>query len=249
VICAVCHGRVRNFLCHAQTCAVCGQPFCHVRIHQTCSSACSKELHARLLVQQRQATLFNRTCPLCGESTYGLARKTHNRECVVCGCRFCHRSMSGEGRATCSCECHHALASCRAGATRHTRWPHLSREEQLRVLTRFSYEQNQTEKRLQSLCPASVEFVGDHKFWVTLDKGVHKNPDFVVRPFRSTRRVIELFGDHWHSDREEANRLVQSYREVGVECLVVWEFTLKEKPLRTQRLIHEFVSGTPGDVL
>jgi hypothetical protein len=106
-------------------------------------------------------------------------------------------------------------------------------------------EMNYLEARLYALAPPeSLLFTGDGKFWRWLPKlGHHKNPDFIVpgpdpkHPKRGVTRIVEAFGDFWHSrmftgrapfDHEQD--LIDAYAEVGIACLVVWEFEVKSDP-------------------
>lgn len=79
------------------------------------------------------------------------------------------------------------------------------------------------EKKVIDLCVERLEYTGDGQFWVTLEKR-HKNPDFVVRPFRLSKRVVEVFGGlgYFHT-REEAVELTAAYQKLGIECLVLFE--------------------------
>jgi hypothetical protein len=97
---------------------------------------------------------------------------------------------------------------------------------------------NGLEKKILGLVPeGSLLFTGDFTFWRWLPKiGHHKNPDFIVpgqdpaQPKRGVTKVIEAFGDFWHSrmftgkaNFEHESELIDAYSEVGIECLVIWE--------------------------
>lgn len=78
---------------------------------------------------------------------------------------------------------------------------------------------NKGEARLLKALPNNVHFVGDdvrHK--MTFKDGVGKIPDFIIR---GQSKVIELFGEYWHSPEEE-KYVVEQYKKIGIECLVVW---------------------------
>ena len=107
-----------------------------------------------------------------------------------------------------------------------------------KVLRGLMRAPNAAEKLLASMMPPNVEYTGDGKFWIKLLSGKHKNPDFVVRPFRTTKKVIELFGEHWHPSEEEPD-LVASYERVGVKCLVLWCAALRNKAATILR-VSEF---------
>lgn len=93
---------------------------------------------------------------------------------------------------------------------------------------RFNKKQNRLEALLQRHLPPHVVYTGDHSFWVRLRTRV-KNPDFIVRPFRQTKQVIEVFGDYWHT-KDEAVRLIAEYLEVGVKCVVLMEHDIRDAP-------------------
>lgn len=87
-------------------------------------------------------------------------------------------------------------------------------------------------------------YTGDGTYWRRLPLlGKHKNPDFIVpglnlrAPLEGAFKVIELFGDYWHSEKftgknptEHAAETVAAYQEIGLECLIVWESELKANP-------------------
>ena len=60
------------------------------------------------------------------------------------------------------------------------------------------------------------------KFFVTFKSGKCKNPDFIVRGTKG-RKVVEIFGRYWHPDPNEEFELPASFKEVGYDCLVIWE--------------------------
>jgi hypothetical protein len=111
-----------------------------------------------------------------------------------------------------------------------------------KVLAGLKRFPNSYEKRLGSMCPSNVEYTGDRNFWIRLPAGKWKNPDFVVRPFRTTKKVIELFGNFFHRTAEKY-WLLDQYQKVGINCLIIWGATLKHHPERVQRKIHEFLKS------
>ena len=70
--------------------------------------------------------------------------------------------------------------------------------------------------------PAHIDQTSDGKFFINFTNGKVKNPDFIVRPVKETKKVIEIFGRYWHKAEEEAE-LTERYAEVGYKCLVIWE--------------------------
>jgi hypothetical protein len=103
-----------------------------------------------------------------------------------------------------------------------------------------------------SLAPDGVlDFKGDGSFWRWLPLlGRHKNPDFVVWDSdRKVRKVVEAFGDYWHSrirtgkapfDHEQ--ELIDAYADVGIECLVIWESEVKSDPESVRARLAAFLT-------
>ena len=60
------------------------------------------------------------------------------------------------------------------------------------------------------------------KFYVTLKTGRCKNPDFVVGKY-ADRKLVEIFGRYWHQKPNEEEELISAYKEVGYDCLVIWD--------------------------
>jgi G:T-mismatch repair DNA endonuclease (very short patch repair protein) len=63
--------------------------------------------------------------------------------------------------------------------------------------------------------------------------GRNKNADFIMFPERN--KVVECFGDYWHGVRlngitkeEHEKDVLDNYREIGVDCLIIWENELKD---------------------
>jgi hypothetical protein len=83
---------------------------------------------------------------------------------------------------------------------------------------------NYAEKQILNLGFSEIEYTGDATFQVILNDGHVKYPDFVVK---NSNKLIELFGEHFHSKDEEV-KVIQQYKEVGHECLVIWSYELKD---------------------
>ena len=108
---------------------------------------------------------------------------------------------------------------------------------------------NRFEQRVHALAPQMM-FTGDGAYWRKLPKlGHYKNPDFILpgpdlgHPFRGATKVVEAFGDFWHSrmftgkapfDHEQ--ELIEAFAEVGLDCLVIWESEVKadEQAVKTR---------------
>lgn len=115
---------------------------------------------------------------------------------------------------------------------------------------------NKFEARVHSLAPW-LRYMGDHSFWRWLPKlNHHKNPDFIVpgpdpeHPLRDITKVVEAFGDFWHSrmftgrapfDHEQD--LIDAYRDVGIDCLVLWESEVKSDPEGVRARLIAFAGG------
>jgi hypothetical protein len=113
---------------------------------------------------------------------------------------------------------------------------------------------NRLEQKVAKMAP-ELMFTGDGKFWRWLPSlGHFKNPDFIVpgsdpdHPRRSVHKVVETFGDFWHSrmrtgkspfDHEQ--ELINAFRDIGIDCLVLWESEVKADPEGTRERILMFV--------
>ena len=135
-----------------------------------------------------------------------------------------------------------AHLAARAGKTYADIYGARAEEIKKKILSGLQRKPNFGEVRLAALMPPCVQYVGDYSFWIRLRSGKHKNPDFVVRPFRQERKVIELFGGYWHQ-KDEEEILTNAYREVGVKCLILWDHDVKRTPSSVKARILDFVSS------
>jgi len=115
-------------------------------------------------------------------------------------------------------------------------------------------EPNKLEAKFAALNP-ELAYTGNGTFWRWLPKlGHHKNPDFILpgpdprRPRKGVTKVVELFGDYWHSrmftgsaNFEHEQQLVEAFRNVGIECLVVWESEFKADPDACRKRMLNFL--------
>ena len=118
---------------------------------------------------------------------------------------------------------------------------------------------NTLEKRVASLAPKDfpIYFTGNRKVWVELTTlGKRKNPDFIV-PQAGTKRsivgftkVVEVFGDWWHSERftgqdpkTHERELVAAYAAEGIKCLVLWESDIKKRPRAVRERLRRFLKS------
>lgn len=106
-------------------------------------------------------------------------------------------------------------------------------------------------KPTELTCPEAV--LTSVTGWLPL-LGHHKNPDFILpgqdpeHPKKGVTKVVELFGDFWHSrmftgkaNFEHESELVTAFEEVEIECLVVWESEVKKSPVDTKKRIRAFL--------
>jgi hypothetical protein len=81
------------------------------------------------------------------------------------------------------------------------------------------------ERLFESIKPDMfIKYVGDFKLWIELPNGKPKNPDFIIE---GTNKVIELHGDYWHKG-EDDSELIALYKQIGYNCLVIWEHEMKD---------------------
>jgi len=88
-------------------------------------------------------------------------------------------------------------------------------------------------KLLQQLFPNQYKYVGDGEFILA-----GKCPDFVN--VNGQKKVIELFGVHWHKPEEEQQR-IDLFFQYGYQTLVVWDYELSDTEVLSKKLI-EFCS-------
>lgn len=101
-------------------------------------------------------------------------------------------------------------------------------------------------------------WTGNGKFWKRLPSiDAYKNPDFIVpgpvpgHPFRGVTQVVEIFGNFWHSriftgkaPFEHEQELIEAFRDIGIECLVIWESEVKQDPAEVAQRLKNFLDGT-----
>lgn len=86
---------------------------------------------------------------------------------------------------------------------------------------------------LQQLFPNQYKYVGDGEFILA-----GKNPDFVN--ISGQKKIIELFGNYWHTPEEEQQRIAL-FSRYGYQTLVIWDYELEDVELLNKKLI-EFCS-------
>jgi G:T-mismatch repair DNA endonuclease (very short patch repair protein) len=72
-------------------------------------------------------------------------------------------------------------------------------------------------------------YTGDYSLWIGC-----MNPDFV---HNREKKVIEVFGDHWHND-EDSEKRIESFAKHDYRCLIIWEHELKNEEKVAQKLLQ-----------
>jgi len=88
------------------------------------------------------------------------------------------------------------------------------------------------EKLFDEMTPNEIRYVGNHAYWRTFPDGKHRNPDFKIT---GQNKVIEVWGKYWH-EGEDPKKLINQYQEVGLDCLVFWDYEIFDNP---ERVIDE----------
>lgn len=83
---------------------------------------------------------------------------------------------------------------------------------------------NRAEQHIQSLLdglfPNQYKYVGDGDVWFG-----RKNPDFIN--INGQKKIIELFGEHWHKAEDVKNRTTH-FAKFGYDCCVIWSKEIKD---------------------
>lgn len=88
----------------------------------------------------------------------------------------------------------------------------------------MSKEPNKPEKIILDIIGDRGWYSGNGTFWLKFKNGNNKNPDFKIH---GKNKVIEHYGEYWHRN-DLAEDIVKLYNEIGYECLVIWEYELKD---------------------
>jgi hypothetical protein len=119
---------------------------------------------------------------------------------------------------------------------------------------------NLFERRILGMAPI-LHYTGNGTFWKWLPALQHaKNPDFIVpgpvksNPKKGVTKVIEAFGDYWHSKMftgkapfDHEQELISAFAEIGIQCLVIWESEVKEDPGAVAQRLVEFLTRQESD--
>jgi hypothetical protein len=112
---------------------------------------------------------------------------------------------------------------------------------------------NLPEQLLAKLNPELL-YTGNGGLWRWLPKlGHHKNPDFILpgpdlkHPKKDITKVVEHLGDWYHSriftgkaNFDHEQELIEAYKDIGIECLIVWESELKD-PVAVRLKVKTFL--------
>jgi very-short-patch-repair endonuclease len=93
------------------------------------------------------------------------------------------------------------------------------------------------EQIILQMMPTNLYYIGNGQWWRRLPNGKNKNPDFKVR---GQNKVIEVFGDYWHRN-DNPGELINLYRQVGLDCLIIWEKEIKNNPEGIKQKIMNFI--------
>lgn len=117
------------------------------------------------------------------------------------------------------------------------------KEKQLKAIfegykLRPTKSERQLKRLLGKLFPNEYKYVGDGTFWIN-----GKNPDFIN--VNGQKKVIELFGDYWHSKRitglskkKHLQKRINHFAKYGFKTLIVWECELQDVKSLSRRLFQ-----------
>lgn len=92
------------------------------------------------------------------------------------------------------------------------------------------------EKVFDKITPNNIRYTGNGT-WCRRTKIKYRNPDFKIT---GQNKVIEIYGDYWHRN-DDPKDIIQEYKEIGIECIVLWEHEVYEEPERVLNETLEFI--------
>jgi hypothetical protein len=123
------------------------------------------------------------------------------------------------------------------------------------MLPRLCPGPNKLEQKVWDMAP-QLQYTGDGSFWRWLPAlGHHKNPDFILpglfpgHPFREVLKIVEVFGNFWHSQLmtgiapfDHEQELVTAFAKIGISCFVIWESEVNDNPKKVAERLATFLS-------
>jgi hypothetical protein len=91
---------------------------------------------------------------------------------------------------------------------------------------------------IETVCPDEYVYTGDGKIWRVVIAGLI--PDFTKR---DKSKVIEMLGDHWHTEEfkhktqeQEVEEKLRRYKSECTDCLIIWEHELKDREVTEAKI-------------
>ena len=248
-------------------CKICGKRYYVANNRLEKSRYCSRQC-TRISLQ----TSIEAKCPICkGKFSYlpskpkiycnrqctGIAKKEKRIKSVCPTCNKEFRYTPSANAIYCSVECHNISRRKRIDvicSVCQRVFKQQPSSHQVYCSRKCSSKANRyvlssLEKKVQSILPMNIKFVGTYDYWITFENGTRKNPDFIVikkngdLPKKITK-VIEVHGNHWHQD-EWDNRgqdLIDKYKQVGIDCLVLWGSEIEKDFGQVMKRISDFLN-------
>jgi len=103
---------------------------------------------------------------------------------------------------------------------------------------------NKPETIINMITSEDIQYTGNRSWWRKIRILVNgeyvtksKNPDFKIK---GQKKVIELYGDYWHKN-DNPDDLINAYKEIGFDCLVIWESEIYNELENTIEKISQFM--------
>jgi len=106
------------------------------------------------------------------------------------------------------------------------------------ILKKTKKRPTRLEMLFDEITPKQVRYVGNGAWWRRFRNGHSKNPDFKIT---GQNKIIELYGDYWHRN-DNPQKLIDLYKQVGLECLVIWEHEVYNNQEEVLQKVNEFIS-------
>lgn len=109
----------------------------------------------------------------------------------------------------------------------------------IKLFRRSFYMPTAIEKFVSFFNYSGLVYTGSGNYPILFKDGTTKYPDFILDPINETKKVIEVAGNYWHN-KEEMNLVIKKYKEVGYDCLVLWEDEIVLAPYIVANKIRKF---------